>query len=45
VQKLRNKLKKLLKWKKGEVYRALIIRTKTKHRKKTALKFYSKEML
>jgi large subunit ribosomal protein L14 len=33
VQKLRNKLKKTSKVKKGEVYRALIIRTKTKHRK------------
>ncbi len=33
VQKLRNKLKKTSKVKKGEVYKALIIRTKTKHRK------------
>jgi large subunit ribosomal protein L14 len=33
VQKLRNKLKKTSKVKKGEVYRALIIRTKTKYRK------------
>jgi large subunit ribosomal protein L14 len=33
VQKLRNKLKKTSKVKKGEVYKALIIRTKAKHRK------------
>jgi large subunit ribosomal protein L14 len=33
VQKLRNQLKRTSKVKKGEVYRALIIRTKTKHRK------------
>jgi ribosomal protein L14 len=42
---VQEQVKKTSKVKKGEVYRALIIRTKTKHRKKTALKFYSKEML
>jgi ribosomal protein L14 len=31
--------------KKGEVYRALIIRTKTKHRKEDGSEIYSKEML
>jgi large subunit ribosomal protein L14 len=34
VQQLRNKAKKTSKVKKGEVYKALIIRTKTKHTKK-----------
>lgn len=34
IQELRNKAKKTSKVKKGEVYKALIIRTKTKHVKK-----------
>jgi large subunit ribosomal protein L14 len=34
VQQLRNKAKNTSKVKKGEVYKALIIRTKVKHRKK-----------
>jgi large subunit ribosomal protein L14 len=43
VQKLRNKLKKTSKVKKGEVYRALIIRTKTKHRKDDGSEIIFKE--
>jgi large subunit ribosomal protein L14 len=38
VQKLRNKLKKNSKVKKKDIYKALIIRTKTKLKKKTASK-------
>jgi large subunit ribosomal protein L14 len=43
VQKLRNKSKKTSKVKTGEVYKALIIRTKTKHRKKDGSEILFKE--
>jgi large subunit ribosomal protein L14 len=43
VQKLRNKFKKTSKVKKGEIYKALIIRTKTKHRKKDGLEIIFNE--
>jgi large subunit ribosomal protein L14 len=43
VQKLRNKLKKTSKVKKGEIYKALIIRTKTKHRKEDGSEILFKE--
>nr|YP_010377332.1 ribosomal protein L14 [Helicotheca tamesis]QYB23019.1 ribosomal protein L14 [Helicotheca tamesis] len=37
IQKLRNKSKHLSKVKKGEIYKALIIRTKTKHKNKNGI--------
>lgn len=43
VQQLRNKSKKTSKVKKKEVYRALIIRTKTKYRNKTGYEKIFKE--
>lgn len=43
VKKLRNKSKKTSKVKKGEIYRALIIKTKTKHRKKDGSEILFKE--
>lgn len=43
VQQLRNKLKKTSKVKKGEVYKALILRTKTKHIKKDGSQIFFNE--
>ena len=43
VQQLRNKSKKTSKVKKKEIYKALIIRTKTKYRKKTGYENFFKE--
>ena len=43
VQQLRNKSKKTSKVKKKEIYKALIIRTKTKYRKKTGYATFFKE--
>lgn len=43
VQQLRNKAKKISKVKKKEVYRALIIRTKTKYKKETGSEDLFKE--
>ena len=43
VKQLRNKLKETTKVKKKEIYKALIIRTKTKFVKKTGHEFFFKE--
>lgn len=43
VQELRNKSKKTSKVKKKEIYKALIIRTKTRYRKKTGYEKFFKE--
>jgi large subunit ribosomal protein L14 len=43
VQQLRNKLKKTSKVKKKEIYKALILRTKTRYRKKTGYEIFFKE--
>lgn len=43
IQKLRNKSKNTSKVKKGEVYKALIIRTKTKHVKKDGTQIWFNE--
>ena len=43
IQQLRNKSKKTSKVKKKEIYKALIIRTKTKYRKKTGYEKFFKE--
>lgn len=43
IQQLRNKSKKTSKVKKKEIYKALIIRTKTKYRKKTGYEKFFEE--
>ena len=43
IQQLRNKVKKNSKVKKGEVYKALILRTKTKYKKKNGFQIYFNE--
>lgn len=43
VQQLRNKSKKTSKVSKGEVFRALVVRTKKKHRKKDGSSFFLQE--